>query len=547
MLRGVPLPRTPDALEAAIDAARGGDWPGALSALLAAWRAARDPDLAALIERVSARAAGPPVAGPGSTTANLRKRIAAAADADVGPILELALRQIRTFPRAYHFIVELAGARPPDPRIAAALAAVIERPPFVDREGALYPDVVVALDGIDDPRYRELLVEASRTLELQRGRIRKHRGALDVLRRVAQAIPDREPPADLPGLAAAIARIDEELARITPRQRKQASDAGELLEAIRADPADVSLRLIYADALQEQGDPRGELIALQCGRGDAPPPPRERELIATYGRVWLGEIEPIVMKQGAVFRRGFLACAREGLKKTVHYPLLASPEWITLEELDVSVWGERAVAFLSDPRWKVLRRVYGVYAPDLPALADRNQELPWTALGPRYPTADTWRIVDRLLPALAEIDLAQLDLPAPHLAQIGALPLRERVRRIRVWTRYAPWGPLAAAARDAGIAELEMVPAYTFPGDPSGHAVRLAGDRLTLVHHDLRVDASYAAAALGQLAVGSIRSVAIEAPPRARIESAAWTGLQQALRRHRLALAKPADSVIVAR
>ena len=26
----------------------------------------------------------------------------------------------------------------------------------------------------------------------------------------------------------------------------------------------------------------------------------------------LGEIEPIVMKQGVMFRRGFLACAREG-------------------------------------------------------------------------------------------------------------------------------------------------------------------------------------------------------------------------------------------
>ena len=424
---------------------------------------------------------------------------------------------------------------------------MIEQPPFVDRAGALYPDVVIALDRIDDPRYRELLVGAWRVLEPQRGRIRKYRGALDVLRQVAQAIPAREPPAELAGLAAAIARIDEELARTTPRQRKQAHDAHELLDAIRADPADLTLRLVYADALQERSDPRGELIALQCGRGEGPPSKRERELLATYGRMWLGEIEPIVMKQGAVFRRGFLACAREGLKKTTHYPLLASPEWITLEELDVSVSGEHAVAFLSDPRWKVLRRVYGMYGPDLPALANRNQELPWTTFGPRYTTVDTWALVDRLLPALAEIDLAQIDRPAPHLAQIGALPLRERVRRIRVWTRYAPWGPLAAAARDAGIAELEMVPAYTFPGDPSGVALRLAGDRLTLVHHDLRIDASYAAAALGQLPVGSIRSVAIEAPPKARIEGAAWTGLQQALRRHRLALAKPANSVIVAR
>ena len=123
MLRGVPAPHTPDALEAAVDAAAGGDWPGALSALLAAWRAVRDPNLAALIERVSARAAGPPVAGTGSTTANLRKRIAAATDADVAPILELALRQMRTLPERVSLHQRARRtARPPDPRIAAALA-----------------------------------------------------------------------------------------------------------------------------------------------------------------------------------------------------------------------------------------------------------------------------------------------------------------------------------------------------------------------------------------------------------------------------------------
>jgi uncharacterized protein (TIGR02996 family) len=543
----VPPPRPSGLLEDAAGAAGRGDWPGALSALLAAWRAARDPELAALIERVSARGAGPPVAGPGSATANLRRRIAAATDADVGPILELALRQIRTFPRAYHFVVELAESRPPDPRAAAALAAVIEQPPFVDRDGALYPDVVTALDRIDDPRFRDLLVTRWRALEPQRGRIRKYRAALDVLEQVARKIEDREAPTANRGLAAAIARIDEELARVTPRQRKQARDAGALLEAIRANPADVSLRLVYADALQENGDPRGELIALQCGRGDAPPSKRERELLATYARAWLGEIEPIVMKQGVVFRRGFLACAREGVKKIAQHELLESPEWITLEELAVSVYGDEAVAFLADPRWKVLRRVYNVYGPDLSALAKRTEALPWTAFGPRYVPDGTWPIVDRLFPALEELDLAQVDLPAPHLAAIGALPLRDRLRRVRVWTRFAPWGAVAEAARAAGIAELEMVPAYTFPGAPAGHALRLAGDALTLVHHELRVDTSYAAAALGELPVGAIRSVALEAPPKARIEGDAWAGLQRALKRHRLALAKPANSVIVER
>jgi uncharacterized protein (TIGR02996 family) len=37
-----------------------------------------------------------------------------------------------------------------------------------------------------------------------------------------------------------------------------------LLAAIHADPADDAPRLVYADALLQQGDPRGEWIALQC-------------------------------------------------------------------------------------------------------------------------------------------------------------------------------------------------------------------------------------------------------------------------------------------
>ena len=34
--------------------------------------------------------------------------------------------------------------------------------------------------------------------------------------------------------------------------------------AVLADPADEAARLVCADALQSEGDPRGELIAVQC-------------------------------------------------------------------------------------------------------------------------------------------------------------------------------------------------------------------------------------------------------------------------------------------
>jgi uncharacterized protein (TIGR02996 family) len=56
-----------------------------------------------------------------------------------------------------------------------------------------------------------------------------------------------------------------------------------LLAAIRADPDDLTPRFVYADLLQQRGDPRGELIALQLGARSTSDPERlhrrERELI----------------------------------------------------------------------------------------------------------------------------------------------------------------------------------------------------------------------------------------------------------------------------
>src|SRR5438309_12045319 len=42
------------------------------------------------------------------------------------------------------------------------------------------------------------------------------------------------------------------------------SEEAALLERIREEPYDDEPRLVLADALQARGDPRGELIAIQC-------------------------------------------------------------------------------------------------------------------------------------------------------------------------------------------------------------------------------------------------------------------------------------------
>jgi uncharacterized protein (TIGR02996 family) len=77
------------------------------------------------------------------------------------------------------------------------------------------------------------------------------------------------------------------------------TDAHALLRAVCNDPDNIPLRLVYADFLEEQGDPRAEFIRVQCtlahldeddGRRVAL---RERELalLNQHGRAWLRECE----------------------------------------------------------------------------------------------------------------------------------------------------------------------------------------------------------------------------------------------------------------
>ncbi|MEJ7601535.1 MAG: TIGR02996 domain-containing protein [Kofleriaceae bacterium] len=84
--------------------------------------------------------------------------------------------------------------------------------------------------------------------------------------------------------------------------------------AIEADPDARSGYAVYADWLQEQGDPRGELIAVQLAREDAPDDPallaRESELLAQHEDDWLGGVTSDNWPFGRTrvkWRRGFVS------------------------------------------------------------------------------------------------------------------------------------------------------------------------------------------------------------------------------------------------
>jgi uncharacterized protein (TIGR02996 family) len=76
-----------------------------------------------------------------------------------------------------------------------------------------------------------------------------------------------------------------------------------LENAVAADPDDRGAHAAYADALMEQGDPRGEFISVQLALEDASRPTperkklqkREQALIEEHGRAWLGELAPYLL------------------------------------------------------------------------------------------------------------------------------------------------------------------------------------------------------------------------------------------------------------
>ncbi len=69
--------------------------------------------------------------------------------------------------------------------------------------------------------------------------------------------------------------------------RPRAAEEAAFLRGILADPGDEGLRLVFADWLEEQGDPLGEWIRLQCAVAQLPAnDPRCRELNRRLHALW---------------------------------------------------------------------------------------------------------------------------------------------------------------------------------------------------------------------------------------------------------------------
>jgi uncharacterized protein (TIGR02996 family) len=105
----------------------------------------------------------------------------------------------------------------------------------------------------------------------------------------------------------------------------------ELLAAVFAAPDDDAPRLVYADWLQQRGDPRGELIMLQVararGRAKKGQRRREDELLDEHASKWLRSLGAYADKHTR-FERGFVvACSANAINH--------NPAWALVRECSV--------------------------------------------------------------------------------------------------------------------------------------------------------------------------------------------------------------------
>ena len=72
------------------------------------------------------------------------------------------------------------------------------------------------------------------------------------------------------------------------------------LQDIIEHPDDDGLRLIYADYLDERGDPRGDFFRVQCRLAKLPEDDlrRERELLGKHKEEWLGPVRDLLGPSG---------------------------------------------------------------------------------------------------------------------------------------------------------------------------------------------------------------------------------------------------------
>ncbi|MEO8703619.1 MAG: TIGR02996 domain-containing protein [Kofleriaceae bacterium] len=246
-----------------------------------------------------------------------------------------------------------------------------------------------------------------------------------------------------------------------------------LLAAINADPADDAPRLVYADWLQQRGDPRGEWIALACRiartdeLADAWPAlvRRERRLWRRHGHEWLPRDDRTVRALERGFPSEVEAPASELAGLHARFPtatsvlLEGSPS--TLIELDESGFNQTWLHLrYAGTRWEpadlfaaIGRSDAPTSLPSTPAVADGL-----LLHGSRYRDRTIVRPTPMMFGLrrlhLGTVRFAQLEGPDTAFAQLEEASISSSTIDVASWilAGATPGTPRAVAIRGIAIA-----------------------------------------------------------------------------------------------
>ncbi len=397
-----------DRLERAAAALGDGNRELAITELVVAWRQSRIPEVADLVDEVAAIA--PSLA--------LGQKVPLKLEA-YGPWLrELMLTD--------------------DPRAATRCHQLLLAPPFVTRPGwdAIFPVVVQ----LRDPRSVAVLAEVRDKLTglvppSQYSAIARERSA--VHKKLIQRYPVLPTPP--PETRAALEALRQQLSKLQTATLANAQPGADLLAAIREHPADDGPRLIFADWLQQRGDPRGELLALQLsGTRDARTLAREQTLIRHHGGTWLGPIADIAVQKSWRFERGFpVAIAIKTRNPDRFAAVSGAPQWWSIEEIELvstlDSWPAQ-VALLADPALTSLVTVRGLDMSLAHRLASSRRPLAISTLGLRVTTSDWLSDAGPGMPHLAHLELVPPALGACAAGIAGLLtrPIASQLQSISI-------------------------------------------------------------------------------------------------------------------
>jgi uncharacterized protein (TIGR02996 family) len=165
-----------------------------------------------------------------------------------------------------------------------------------DTASAVYLDIVgELLIDIADVRTIPKLADCAARPRARTEDLRERQ--VEIARRVIAAIEGRAQPAD-----PRIAKWTAELAVI--RHTVAPRDLRELWRECANDDSDLA-RTVLADALLEQGDPRGQFIQLQCS-GAPGDEARAQSLLALHWKTWFGDLALVARRNACRFERGLL-------------------------------------------------------------------------------------------------------------------------------------------------------------------------------------------------------------------------------------------------